>query len=118
MALKPYSVSPRRNDHSRGPNPTKNSSTLIPNHLAVTKWPASCARIIRNTPKTNRRMPIQPGMLGDQLGGPATSPAVGPLQRHHRDHGGGLVLVQGHGHDLGDAGQRHPPVEERHDGNL
>jgi len=37
MALIPYSVSPRRNDQMRGPKPTKNSSTLIPNHLAMPK---------------------------------------------------------------------------------
>jgi hypothetical protein len=41
MALIPYSVSPRRNDQRRGPKPTKNSSTLIPNHLATPKWAAS-----------------------------------------------------------------------------
>jgi hypothetical protein len=33
--LTPYSISPRRNDHSLGPNPTKYSSTRNP------KWRAT-----------------------------------------------------------------------------
>src|SRR6266542_4474487 len=41
MAFTPYSVSPRRNDHRRGPKPMKNSSILMPNSLAEKKWPAS-----------------------------------------------------------------------------
>ena len=43
MALMPYSVSPRRTDHSRGPKPTKYSVTFMPARLAVTKWPNSCS---------------------------------------------------------------------------
>ena len=41
MALTPYSVSPRRTDHKRGPKPTKYSVTFIRLHLAVAKWPSS-----------------------------------------------------------------------------
>ena len=41
MAFTPYSVSPRRNDHSRGPKPTKNSVAFIPARRAMTKWPSS-----------------------------------------------------------------------------
>src|SRR5579875_4150204 len=41
MALIPYSVSPRRTDHSRGPKPRKYSVTFIPLHLAVAKCPSS-----------------------------------------------------------------------------
>ena len=37
----PYSVSPRRNDHRRGPKPTKYSVTFMPPRLAATKWPSS-----------------------------------------------------------------------------
>ena len=37
----PYSVSPLRTDHSRGPKPKKNSVAFMPDHLAATKWPAS-----------------------------------------------------------------------------
>ena len=47
MALTPYSVSPRRVDHSRGPKPRKNSVTFMPDHLAVMKCPNSCSMIIR-----------------------------------------------------------------------
>ena len=36
----------------RGPNPTKNSSTLIPNALAVTKCPASWIRTIERIATT------------------------------------------------------------------
>ena len=39
----PYSVSPRRIDHRRGPKPRKYSVTFIRLHLAVTKWPSSCS---------------------------------------------------------------------------
>jgi hypothetical protein len=41
MALMPYSVSPRVNDHSVGPKPTKNFEAFMPKALAVAKWPAS-----------------------------------------------------------------------------
>ncbi len=41
IAFTPYSVSPRLIDQMRGPNPTKNSLTLIPSALAAKKWPAS-----------------------------------------------------------------------------
>jgi hypothetical protein len=41
MAFTPYSVSPRRNDHSRGPKPRKYSVTFMWLHLAVAKWPSS-----------------------------------------------------------------------------
>ncbi len=41
MALIPYSVSPLRIDHSRGPKPKKYSVTFIPDHLAVMKCPVS-----------------------------------------------------------------------------
>ncbi len=37
----PYSVSPRRKDHRRGPNPTKYSVTFMPLRLAMVKWPSS-----------------------------------------------------------------------------
>ena len=43
MALTPYSVSPLRTDHSRGPKPTKYSVTFMPARLAVMKCPNSCS---------------------------------------------------------------------------
>ncbi len=45
IALIPYSVSPLRTDHSRGPNPRKYSVTFIPLSLAAVKWPASWSMI-------------------------------------------------------------------------
>ena len=44
-ARTPYSVSPRRKLHSRGPKPRKNWVAFIPVIRAVTKCPVSC----RNT---------------------------------------------------------------------
>ena len=41
--LIPYSVSPRRVDHSVVPKPTKYWVTFMPNFLAVTKCPVSCS---------------------------------------------------------------------------
>src|SRR5437773_9953406 len=41
-AFRPYSVSPRRKDHSVGPKPAKYLVTFIPNDLAVSMCPASC----------------------------------------------------------------------------
>ena len=37
----PYSGSPRRKDHRRGPKPTKYSVTFMPLRLATRKWPSS-----------------------------------------------------------------------------
>ena len=47
MSRTMYSVSPRRMLQSFGPTPRKqNSVTFMPAHLAVTKWPSSCRKII------------------------------------------------------------------------
>src|SRR6266516_7595732 len=102
MALMPYSVSPRRNDHSRGPNPMKNSSTLIRNSLAMPKWAASWTRITTRRATTKTTMPTDPDISGPRparsalrghLGRALAGPRVGPLQVDHGDHGGGLVLL-------------------------
>ena len=45
MALIPYSVSPFRIDHNRGPNPRKYSLTFIPLSLAAVKCPSSWSMI-------------------------------------------------------------------------
>src|SRR5680860_1175550 len=42
MALMPYSVSPRVNDHTVGPNPRKNFVALKLNSFATSKCPVSC----------------------------------------------------------------------------
>jgi hypothetical protein len=62
MALTPYSVSPRRTDHSRGPKPTKYSVTFIPAHLAVTKWPNSCSITITMMMATKSSTSPRPAM--------------------------------------------------------
>ena len=41
MALRVYSVSPRRKPKIRGGSPMPNSSTLTPASFAVMKWPSS-----------------------------------------------------------------------------
>src|SRR6516165_9823184 len=55
MAFTPYSVSPLRTDHRRGPNPTKYSVTFMPAHLAVAKWPSSCSITIATRMAMKRR---------------------------------------------------------------
>src|SRR5919206_216536 len=57
MALTPYSVSPRFVDHSRGPNPTKNSSTLKPKRFANAKCAASWIMITTISITTRATMP-------------------------------------------------------------
>ena len=49
----PYSVSPRRNDHSVGPKPTKYCVAFMPNRLAVSRWPASCRQTDTRMPSAN-----------------------------------------------------------------
>src|SRR5438552_221821 len=124
MALIPYSVSPRRNDHSFGPNPTKNSSTLIRNSLAIPKWAASWTRITTRMATTKMTMPTVPDIrrprsaFRDDLGGPPAGPRVRPLQADHRHHGRRLVLLDHRGHHLAQPGQGDLPVQERHDRDL
>ncbi len=36
----------------RGPKPTKNSVTFMPERLATIMWPASCSMIVRTRPMT------------------------------------------------------------------
>src|SRR6266540_769687 len=131
-ALTPYSVSPRRNAHRRGPNPTKNSSTLILNAFATAKCAASWMRITRRMATTNTTIPTVPDISGssedgsrreklprgEQLGGPAAGPGVGPLQAHHRHDRRGLVLVDDRRDHLADPGEGDPAVEEHHDRDL
>ena len=52
-ARTPYSVSPLRKLHSRGPNPMKNCVAFIPVQRAVMKCPSSCRKIEISTPTTN-----------------------------------------------------------------
>src|SRR6266498_4642613 len=128
MALNPYSVSPRRKDHSRGPNPTKNSSTLIPNSLAEKKWPASWT--ITTTMRTTMKR-VTPRVVDtgddpfpealqrlDDLGGSGPGPPVCPVQGDLGDDRSSVVLVEDRGHHFGDLDQPVLPFEECHDGNF
>src|SRR5436190_24176699 len=124
MTFTPYSVSPRRNDHSFGPNPMKNSSTLILNSLATPKWAASWTRITTRMATTKTTMPTVPDISGPRselrgdLGGALAGPGVRPVQAHHRDHGGWLVLLHDHRRHLAHPGQGDLPVQERHHRDL
>src|SRR5215475_10117799 len=86
MAFSPYSVSPRRNENSVGPNPMKYCVAFIPNALAVSRWPNSCSAIDRPMPTANSTTPrvkvIRSLLAGhDQAGTVARRAFVGPDQR-------------------------------------
>src|SRR3954471_15417264 len=53
----PYSVSPRRRDHTVGPNPTMNWGTRMPNFRAHKKWPNSWKPIENSRPSANATIP-------------------------------------------------------------
>jgi len=55
-ALTPYSVSPRRKLHSRGPKKRKNWVAFIPVQRAVRKWPSSWRKIDTTRPTTNTKI--------------------------------------------------------------
>ncbi len=67
IALTPYSVSPLRTDHRRGPKPTKYSVTFMPAHLAVAKCPSSCSITITMRMAMKRSRSPQPS--SDEQGG-------------------------------------------------
>src|SRR5215475_15216825 len=56
-ALTPYSVSPRRKDHSVGPKPTKYRVTFMPKAFAVPMCPASCRHTDIKISSANSTMP-------------------------------------------------------------
>ena len=58
IALKPYSVSPRRRDHSVGPKPIMYCPTRTPNAFAGSRWPSSCSAIDRASPAASTRTPM------------------------------------------------------------
>jgi len=58
-ALMPYSVSPRRIDHSVDPKPTKNCVAFMPKALAVRKCPASCSMTETSKATTKMSTPIR-----------------------------------------------------------
>ena len=57
MALRPYSVSPRRREKSVGPKPTMNCGTRMPKRRAQKKWPASWKPIENSIPIAKATIP-------------------------------------------------------------
>src|SRR5690606_16422014 len=68
-ALRPYSVSPRRNDQIRGPTPTKYSGAFILNRLAKYRCPASCSEIEASRAMMKRTMPSHPSTAKSDIYG-------------------------------------------------
>src|SRR5918992_5049330 len=103
-ALMPYSVSPRWNDHSVGPNPTKNLVALKSNALATRKWPASWTMTTIRMAVTKYQIPIglasslharlQCAMARKPVVRLRTRPAVDLQHRVEVDGGHGLVRVE------------------------
>ncbi len=58
-SLNPYSVSPMRRDHSRGPKPIMYWPTRTPKSFAGTRWPTSCRPIESPRPISMKRMPAR-----------------------------------------------------------
>ena len=74
----PYSVSPRRKDQSRGPNPTKYSVTFIPPRLAARKWPSSWTMtmtMIETTTMRRSACPVATARATMRATVPMSSPA-------------------------------------------
>src|SRR5690606_26927677 len=80
-ALIPYSVSPRRNDHRVGPNPTKYRVASMPNAFAVPRWPASWRQIDTTMPRANRTTPTA-NSIGSATLQPLPSPAGRAVGSH------------------------------------
>jgi hypothetical protein len=57
MALRPYSVSPRRRENTVGPKPTMYCVHLTPKRLAGTRCPISCSAMERATPSAMTSTP-------------------------------------------------------------
>src|SRR5215203_1973222 len=97
MMLRQYSVSPRVNDRTLGPNPSENVRTRTPIRRAIRKWPSSWTKI--STPRTNKKLRmvvicnylyVRVYFMGLLLGEPA-GPAV---DRPHVIQGGRLASTR------------------------
>ncbi len=56
--FRPYSVSPRRQENTVGPKPTKYRRTFMPKAFAVTMWPASCSATETQIPSAKSTTPM------------------------------------------------------------
>ena len=74
MARREYSVSPRRTLYTLGPKPSANSSTCIPAHLAVAKWPSSWTKTMT---------------LKTKIVAKIVRPTGNPLSTARKQHSGG-----------------------------
>src|SRR3712207_3573249 len=113
MALRPYSVSPRRLDHTVGPKPTMNCGTRMPNRRAQKKCPNSWKAMEKSSPipkatmpRTVRRTPLR-STSGDDAPGVLPGPAL--RGQHVLDAGGCAQvrrLVEGTRDEVEDAPER------------
>src|ERR1700733_4212758 len=89
IGLTPYSVSPRRIDHSVGPKPRKYLVTFMPNFLAATKCPVSCSMMDKQRANRKTTQPSRPNPIAllVELPRPLPGPAIDGqhfLDRRHR----------------------------------
>src|SRR3954447_23562296 len=119
MALMPYSVSPRRLDHTVGPKPTMNCGTRIPNRPAQKKCPNSWKPIENSSPIAKAAMPrtVRRTPLRSASGDDAPGVLPGPLLRgqHVLDAGGcaeGRRVIEGTREEIRDAPERQPTRPE------
>src|SRR5688572_30894948 len=122
MALMPYSVSPRRFDHTVGPKPTMNCGTRMPNRRAHMKWPSSWKPIEKSRPiakatipRVVRRIPLS-SASGDDAPGVLPRPLL--RGQHVLDAGGCAEVrrvVEGTRDEVHDAPERQPTRHERGD---
>src|SRR5688572_32985358 len=122
MALMPYSVSPRRFDHTVGPKPTMNCGTRMPNRRAHMKWPSSWKPIEKSRPIAKATIPrvVRRIPLSSASGDDAPGVLPGPLLRgqHVLDAGGCAEVrrvVQSTRENVDDAPEREPTRYESGD---
>src|SRR5688572_32328290 len=122
MALMPYSVSPRRFDHTVGPKPTMNCGTRMPNRRAHMKWPSSWKPIEKSRPIAKATIPrtVRSAPLSSASGDDAPGVLPGPLLRgqHVLDAGGCAEVrrvVEGTRDEVDDAPERQATRQEGRD---
>src|SRR3954467_13242216 len=120
----PYSVSPRRRDHTVGPKPTMNWGTRMPNRRAQKKWPNSWNPIENSRPIANATIPRTVNRtVSSASGDRGAGVLAGPLFRgQHVLHARGCAElrrgVEGTRDDRHDGWERQAPGEEGRHGLL